>query len=254
MRWKRFKNTARLAAAGLRSKEFCVAILSAKAATTLSPNPKGSDFLEEPGFFSGVFEPIEKLMTAVLTALYSLTEMLGVPSYGLAIILLTVLIKILVYPLTKKQLQSMKAMQRIQPQMKKLQEKYKNNPQLMQQKLMELYQKEGANPMSGCLPMLIQMPILMGMYYTLYSFDYGGAAPSFLWLPSLVPFHGHDFPSTKDDVEHERSQYANARNDDSDAVVYRLDKFAIPGGLGALLGDDERRANYSAMVDEQTGR
>ena len=141
--------------------------------------------MEEPGLFDGIFKPIEKLMSAVLTALYSLTEMLGVPSYGLAIILLTVLIKVLVYPLTKKQLESMKAMQRIQPQMKKLQEKYKNNPQMLQQKMMELYQKEGANPMSGCLPMLIQMPILMGMYYTLYGFDYGGAAPSFLWLPSL---------------------------------------------------------------------
>ena len=120
-----------------------------------------------------------------MTALYNFTATLGVPSYGLAIILLTVLIKILVYPLTKKQLKSMKAMQRIQPQMKKLQEKYKNNPQLMQQKLMELYKKEGANPLSGCLPMLIQMPILMGMYYTLYNFNYGGAAPSFMWLPSL---------------------------------------------------------------------
>ncbi|MBQ7454732.1 MAG: YidC/Oxa1 family membrane protein insertase [Selenomonadaceae bacterium] len=121
----------------------------------------------------------------VLTTLYNLTATLGVPSYGLAIILLTILIKILVYPLTKIQLKSMKAMQRLQPQMKKLQDKYKNNPQLMQQKLMELYKKEGANPMSGCLPMLIQMPILMGMYYTLYSFDYGGAPPSFLWMPSL---------------------------------------------------------------------
>ena len=141
--------------------------------------------MEEPGLFGGVFEPIEKLMTAVLTALYSLTEMLGVPSYGLAIILLTIIIKILVYPLTKKQLQSMKAMQKIQPEMQKLQKKYKDNPQMMQKKLMELYQKEGANPMSGCLPMLIQMPILMAMYYTLFNFDYGGVAPSFLWLPSL---------------------------------------------------------------------
>lgn len=141
--------------------------------------------MDEPGIFSGIFSPIETVMTVVLNALYNLTETLGVPSYGLAIILLTILIKILVYPLTKKQLQSMKAMQRIQPQMKKLQDKYKDNPKVMQQKMMELYQKEGANPMSGCLPMLIQMPILMGMYYTLYSFDYGGAAPSFLWLPSL---------------------------------------------------------------------
>ena len=141
--------------------------------------------MEEPGLFGDIFAPIEHVMSAVLTALYSLTEILGVPSYGLAIILLTILVKIVVYPLTRKQLQSMKAMQRIQPQMQKIQAKYKNNPQVMQQKMMELYQKEGANPMSGCLPMLIQMPILMGMYYTLYSFDYGGAAPSFLWLPSL---------------------------------------------------------------------
>ena len=89
--------------------------------------------MEEPGLFSGIFEPIEHLMTVVLNALYSLTELLGVPNYGLAIIILTILIKILVYPLTKKQLQSMKAMQRIQPQMKKLQEKYKDNPQVMQQ-------------------------------------------------------------------------------------------------------------------------
>ncbi len=141
--------------------------------------------MEEPGLFGDLFSPIEHVMSGVLTALYSLTEMLGVPSYGLAIILLTILIKILVYPLTKKQLRSMKAMQRIQPEMQKLQAKYKNNPQLLQQKMMELYQKEGANPLSGCLPMLIQMPVLMGMYYTLYSFNYGGAEPSFLWLPSL---------------------------------------------------------------------
>ena len=141
--------------------------------------------MEEPGLFGDLFSPIEHVMSGVLTALYSLTEMLGVPSYGLAIILLTILIKILVYPLTKKQLRSMKAMQRIQPEMQKLQAKYKNNPQLLQQKMMELYQKEGANPLSGCLPMLIQMPVLMGMYYTLYSFNYGGAEPSFMWLPSL---------------------------------------------------------------------
>ncbi len=141
--------------------------------------------MDDPGIFGSIFAPIEYILTVALAALYSLTEQFGVPSYGLAIILLTVLVKILVYPLTKKQLKSMKAMQRIQPQMKKLQDKYKNNPQVLQQKLMELYQKEGANPMSGCLPMLIQMPILMGMYYTLYSFDYGGAAPSFAWLPSL---------------------------------------------------------------------
>ena len=142
--------------------------------------------MDEPGIFSDLFAPIEKIMSAVLGGLYSLTEAAGVPSYGLAIILLTMLVKVLVYPLTKKQLLSAKAMQQLQPKMQKLQEKYKNNPQVMQQKMMELYKNEGVNPMAGCLPMLIQMPILMGMYYTLFSFDFGGAAPSFLWLPSLA--------------------------------------------------------------------
>lgn len=141
--------------------------------------------MDEPGIFGSLFEPIENILSAILSALYTVTEQLGFGSYGLAIIFLTIIIKILVYPLTKKQIKSMKAMQKIQPEMQKLQKKYKDNPQMMQKKLMELYQKEGANPMSGCLPMLIQMPILMAMYYTLFNFDYGGVAPSFLWLPSL---------------------------------------------------------------------
>ena len=141
--------------------------------------------MDEPGIFGSIFAPIEYLLSAALNALYSFLEIVGVPNYGWAIALLTILIKILLYPLTKKQIESAKAMQRLQPQMKKIQEKHKDNPQLMQRKMMELYQKEGANPMSGCLPMLAQMPILMGMYYTLYNFDYGNADPSFLWVPHL---------------------------------------------------------------------
>lgn len=120
-----------------------------------------------------------------MNSLYLFTDKLGFGSYGLAIILLTIIIKIILYPLTAKQMKSMRAMQKVAPQLKKLQDKYKDNPQVMQQKVMELYQKEGVNPLAGCLPMLIQMPILMAMYYTLFSFDYGAATPSFLWLPSL---------------------------------------------------------------------
>ena len=73
----------------------------------------------------------------------------------------------------------------LQPKLKKIQEKHRDNPQMMQQKMAELYQNAGVNPLAGCLPMLIQMPILMGMYYALFNFDYGGVEPSFLWLPSL---------------------------------------------------------------------
>lgn len=141
--------------------------------------------MEEPGIFSTIFSPIEYLLTTILNTLYNLTEAAGFGSYGLAIILLTVLMKIILYPLTVKQLKSMRAMQKIQPKMQRLQEKYKDNPQLLQQKMMKLYQDAGVNPMAGCLPILAQMPILMAMYYTLFNFDYGGVTPSFLWLPNL---------------------------------------------------------------------
>jgi len=141
--------------------------------------------LEEPFFLMSVFSPITDVFTTILTALYSMLEKFGVGSYGLAIIILTVLIKIILYPLTKKQVQSMKAMQEIAPKMKKLQEKYKDNPQVLQQKMLQLYQEGGVNPLAGCLPMFLQMPILMALYYTFFSFDYGGSTPSFLWIPNL---------------------------------------------------------------------
>ena len=141
--------------------------------------------MDEPGIFGSIFAPIEYILSVALNALYSFVEIIGFPNYGLAIILLTILIKILLHPLTKKQIESAKAMQRLQPKMKKIQEKYKDNQQLAGQKLMELYQKEGISPASGCLPMLAQMPFLMGMYYTLYNFNYGNADPSFMWVPHL---------------------------------------------------------------------
>ena len=139
----------------------------------------------EPGLFGSIFTPIENVLHFMMEVLYNITDKFGFGSYGLAIILLTIIVKVALYPLTVKQIKSMKAMQEIQPELQKLQEKHKNNPQMLQMKMMELYRDRGVNPMAGCLPLVIQMPILMGMYYALYNFDYGGAAPSFLWLPSL---------------------------------------------------------------------
>lgn len=132
-----------------------------------------------------MFDAIIEAFSQVLAVLYNITASFGVASYGLAIILLTVIIKLALYPLTAKQLKSMKAMQKIQPELQKMQAKYKDKPQVMQQKLMELYAKEGVNPLAGCLPLILQMPILMAMYYALYNFDYGSVEPSFLWLSSL---------------------------------------------------------------------
>lgn len=131
-----------------------------------------------------LFSPIVSVFRVMLDAFYGVTAAAGYESYGMAIILMTIVIKGLLYPLTAKQIRSMKAMQEIQPELKKIQNNYKNNPQLMQQKMAELYRESGVNPLAGCLPLLIQMPILMGVYYSLYGLEYSGD-PGFMWLPNL---------------------------------------------------------------------
>jgi YidC/Oxa1 family membrane protein insertase len=110
---------------------------------------------------------------------------IGLASYGLAIILVTILIRVLLYPLTKKQMQSMKKMQSVQPKMKELQEKYGKDRNKLAEKQMELYKQEGVNPAGGCLPLLIQMPILFAFYYALLTLGDKLDQP-FLWIPSLA--------------------------------------------------------------------
>ena len=122
----------------------------------------------------------------MLETLFAITSAAGFASYGWAIILLTIIVKMALYPLTVKQVKSMKAMQELSPKMKKIQEKYKDNPQVMQQKIGALYKDAGVNPLAGCLPLLIQMPILMGMYYSLYNFSYPTPESAyFLWMTSM---------------------------------------------------------------------
>lgn len=87
-----------------------------------------------------------------------------IPSYGLAIIFLTLLVSLLLFPLTLKQTRSMKAMQEIQPEVKRLQKEYKEDREEMQKQLMALYQERGVNPAAGCLPLLLQMPIWFALY------------------------------------------------------------------------------------------
>lgn len=90
-------------------------------------------------------------------------------SYGLAIIALTVIVRLCLWPLGVSQQRSMRAMQILQPKMKQIQDRYKNDPQLMQKKMMEFYKEHKFNPMSGCLPLLIQMPIFILLYAALIS-------------------------------------------------------------------------------------
>jgi len=129
--------------------------------------------------------PIENLMSNTLHYFYSLFH-----SYGVAIILLTLAIRLILYPLTHKQTESMKALQDIQPEMKKIQEKYKDDPQKSQQEIMALYKKHKVNPMGGCLPLLVQMPFLIALYQTLiHTTQFKNA--NFLWVKDLS---GPDIP------------------------------------------------------------
>ncbi|MGI6685416.1 MAG: YidC/Oxa1 family membrane protein insertase [Bacillota bacterium] len=125
-------------------------------------------------------------VTNSLEWLYQVTLQIGIPSYALAIVLLTVIIKILLYPLTYKQMKSMKVMQELQPKIKDLDKKYKNDPQKKQQAIMELYKEHGANPMSGCLPLLIQFPILIALFRGLQTFQPSNIDHyNFLWISDL---------------------------------------------------------------------
>ena len=119
-----------------------------------------------------------------------------VQNYGLSIILFTIFVKVLLLPLTIKQTKSTKAMQDIQPKLKELQEKYKNKPEKQQQEIMNLYKEAKINPLAGCLPLLIQMPILFGLYAVLRDpVAYGVFADQaafqnadmvFLWVQNLT--------------------------------------------------------------------
>lgn len=126
------------------------------------------------------------IMRVCLEYAYKLTDDLGFPSYGIAIIVLTIIIKTALLPLAVKQIKSMKAMQEIQPLMQQIQKKYKNDPKKLREEMSKLYKEHGANPASGCLPLLIQMPFLVSIYYALQGFPYDPAHESFLWLESLA--------------------------------------------------------------------
>ncbi len=132
--------------------------------------------------FGGFFGFFAKALLLSMNGLYALFG--GYLGYGWIIILITVIIKVLFWPLTQASTRSMKRMAELQPQMKALQEKYKDDPKKMNQKLMEFMKENRVNPMGGCLPILVQIPIFFGFFTMLRSaIELRGA--SFLWAYDL---------------------------------------------------------------------
>jgi YidC/Oxa1 family membrane protein insertase len=128
------------------------------------------------GYFSFVAVPL-------LHALKLSNGLTG--NYGIDIILLTVVIKILFIPLTQRSFKSMKAMQKLQPQMAKIRERFKDTPEQMNKEIMELYRRHKVNPLGGCLPMVLQIPVFIGLYNALSNAVELRHAPFMFWINDL---------------------------------------------------------------------
>ena len=120
------------------------------------------------------------LVYSVMISLFGL-----IPNYGVVVVLFAILIKLVTYPLMAKQLRSSKKMQEISPIMNKIKTKYKNNPTLQQQKMAALFQEHKINPLAGCLPLLIQMPILMSVFMVFRNTIEFRGESFFLWINDL---------------------------------------------------------------------
>jgi YidC/Oxa1 family membrane protein insertase len=131
-------------------------------------------------------EPITDAMLGLLNAIHSV-----VPSYGLTMILLALIVRAALWPLANQQFKSMAEMQKLQPLLKSLQAKNKGNPQELQAQTMALYKEHGVNPLAGCFPMLIQLPILLALFWAINSQLDHFKTVGFLWIGSPL---SHQFP------------------------------------------------------------
>ena len=119
-------------------------------------------------------------VTLMIKLLKSLSVVGG---FGVGIILLTVVIRVLMWPLGVSQQRSMRIMQTLQPKMKAIQDRYKNDPQLMQKKMMDFYKEHKFNPMAGCFPLLIQMPIFILLYILKKLITYSANSMKYMPIP-----------------------------------------------------------------------
>jgi YidC/Oxa1 family membrane protein insertase len=141
----------------------------------------GSAYYAGNGVFfgQGFIKPISRFFSWIFTQFHKV-----IANFGLCLILFSILIKLLLYPLTHKSFESSTKLQKVQPQVTALREKYKSDPQKMNQEMQKIYKENGVSPLGGCLPMLLQMPIFFALYPVIrYSIDLRQAG--FLWLKDL---------------------------------------------------------------------
>ena len=140
-------------------------------------------------------EPLTRFFEIALDKLY-----IVIPNYGFAIIVLTIMVRIVTAPLMVRQMRSAERMREVQPKLKALQERFKDDKQKQSEEMMKFYREEGINPLGGCLPLVLQMPVLIGLFYALRTSIGLRHAPFVLWIDdlsqpaTLFTIPGFDFP------------------------------------------------------------
>lgn len=173
----------------VRTEDFTLAPQESRTFSThayIGPEKVGLLKQYESGFESiqryyklGLFDGIAKIIYKVMNLIHKV-----VPNWGLCIIIVSVIIYYSMYPLTAKGMASMRKMQALQPKIQALKEKHEKNPQKLNQEMLELYKREKINPLGGCLPILFQMPVFIGLYQVLWrNVEFKGA--NFLWIQDL---------------------------------------------------------------------
>lgn len=139
------------------------------------------------GLSNPLTEPLVQILEILNGAAATLPLPSAISSYAVAIVLIAVVIKLLTYPLTAAQMRSTRGMQEVQPKLKELQKKYKDDREKLAQAQMELYREHGINPLGGCLPMVVQLFVLFGLYSAIRQLSESGVlnGQRFLWIDSL---------------------------------------------------------------------
>ena len=186
-----------------------------------------------------IIRPISKGILWVLKTMHT-----AIPNYGIILIIFSILVKLIVYPLTKRSYQSTQAMQSIQPELNALREKYKNNQTKLSQATMELYKKRGVNPMGACFPMLLQMPLLFALFTVFRSTIELRGEPFVFWikdlsapdvlfyLPFKIPLYG---------------DYVCALPILMAVSMFAQQKMMQPGGAGGPQADQQKIMQYFMM-------
>ncbi|MEO0299308.1 MAG: membrane protein insertase YidC [candidate division WOR-3 bacterium] len=138
------------------------------------------NYIKEEIFGKGFFTLIGRFLFSILNFIHKL-----IPNWGWSIIILTLIIKFLFFPLTRKSLKSMKQLQKLRPYLQDIQKKYKDNPYQLQKELMNIYKEYDINPFAGCLPTVIQIPVFIGFFLSLRNSIFLRGAPFILWIKDL---------------------------------------------------------------------